>query len=177
MTIACLGWGSLIWAPGNLPVEKEWFEDGPKIRIEFTRQSKDGRLTLVIVPNAPEVSSLWAIMTVGDIADARASLKEREGTPKHEYIGSWSEGDQAPTSIPSLPNWAAARNIKGVVWTALPAKFNSENRAPSPSEAIKYLSSLTGEARVRAEEYVRKAPAQINTPYRKLIVSELGWKY
>lgn len=46
--IVCLGWGSLIWNPGVLKTQGYWHDSGPKISVEYLRQSKDGRLTLVI---------------------------------------------------------------------------------------------------------------------------------
>jgi len=41
--IACIGWGSLIWDPRDLLVQREWFKDGALLPVEFARQAfKDG---------------------------------------------------------------------------------------------------------------------------------------
>lgn len=177
MVIACLGWGSLIWDPRDLPVGGAWFEDGPLIRVEFSRQSNDGRLTLVIIDSAPEVRSLWATLNSKTLIDARSALMKREGTSKEEYIASWSRGDEAPKTIPGLPEWAAGRDITDVVWTALPSRFADAARAPTALEAVRYLDGLTDKGRDLAEEYIRRAPLQIDTPYRRAIVQELGWTH
>ncbi len=76
MIIACLGWGSLIWDTRTLPVRRQWFMDGPFAPVEFTRQSSDGRITLVIDRNAHPVRLLWAQMATTDLAHARESLRE-----------------------------------------------------------------------------------------------------
>ena len=58
--IVCLGWGFLIWRPGDLPVG-DWRDDGPELKVEFVRESTDHRLTLVLDPDAddPVVSVNW----------------------------------------------------------------------------------------------------------------------
>jgi hypothetical protein len=75
MKIACLGWGSLIWDPRSLPIQREWFKDGSFAPVEFTRQSTDGRMTLVIDPTASPVRLLWAHMLTTDLQPAREALE------------------------------------------------------------------------------------------------------
>lgn len=175
--IACLGWGSLVWDPRELPIQSNWFKDGPLIQVEFARQSQDGRITLVLEPTAPPVRSLWAIMDTTDIAAARETLRLREDIPSGSAnrIGAWSAGDPLPQLIPDLPEWVRARAIHGVVWTALPSKFDGTERTPTEDEVVRYLGQLMGEQRKNAERYVRYTPAQIDTPYRRRIEAELHW--
>lgn len=92
-------------------------------------------------------------------------------------IGSWQQGDPPPQLIPELPEWARAHGIDAAIWTALKARFNGKEAAPSAEEVIEYLRKLTGPARVNAERYVRWAPRQIDTEYRRKIEAELGWTH
>jgi cation transport regulator ChaC len=177
--IACLGWGSLIWDSRGLPTQRQWFTDGPFVRAEFLRQSRDGRLTLVLDPSASVVRSLWAVMDATTLNEAREALRKREDIPEanaKKHIQVWTRGDSAPAPLVGLPPWAVSRGIDSVVWTALPPKFENENgTAPTIDEAVLYLSGLTGEERVRAESYIRFAPRQIDTPYRRRIEATLYW--
>jgi hypothetical protein len=62
------------------------------------------------------------------------------------------------------------------VWTNLPPKFNDEDkRIPTAEEAVTYLRGLQGEKREKAEQYIRMAPKQVDTDYRRRIHVELGW--
>ena len=174
--IACLGWGSLIWDPRNLPIRRYWFDDGPLIPLEFARQSKDGRITLVIVPTARPVRSLWTLMDSDNLDEVKELLRLREGPTIPEYIGNWSRGRLSPASIPGLSEWALARNIDSVVWTKLPPKFKGKgNRPPGVEDVVQHLQALTGTERDAAEEYIRRAPRQIDTAYRRRIEAELHW--
>ena len=173
--IACLGWGSLIWNPRDLPVCSEWFKNGPMVRVEFARRSNDGRMTLVLVEAGSEVQSLWGLMAVESVEAAAENLRKREET-QMKYIGVWNCGQSSPNSIPQLAEWAQGENLDGVVWTALPPKFCGKNgRMPGEEEVVEYLRSLTGCHRKKAKEYVRKAPRQIRTSYRSRIEKEFHW--
>ena len=174
-TIACLGWGSLIWDPRELPIQRKWFADGPFLRVEFLRQSRDSRITLVLEQSAAPVRSLWAVMDASDLQPAKDALFEREGCKKPEHIASWSRGVATPPSIVELPQWAEAHGIDHVVWTGLPPKIGNQERVPTINEVLAHLKGLIGAPRDTAETYIRRTPRQIDTAYRRRIEAELGW--
>ena len=176
--IACLGWGSLIWKPGKLALQGPWLNDGPLVQVEFLRKSKDGRITLVLDDSAAPVQSRWALMNTPDIAQAVTSLREREEIRKkyeHRDIGVWQTGDDPPPLITGLPEWAVHHGVGAVIWTNLGHKFDAMTRPSKEDEVVEYLKGLTGQRRKVAEEYVRRAPRQVNTAYRRKIVEKLGW--
>lgn len=175
MLIACLGWGSLIWEPGALPIHGDWLPDGPWLPIEFGRQSKDQRLTLVIVPEySASVRSLWTCFSLRDLGQAREALRAREDTvPRH--ISAWQAGATEDAAPPGIEAWARKRSLDAVVWTGLPPRLDGVERLPSADEAVAHLRRLPDEQKRRAENYVRMAPLQIDTPYRRRFESEFGW--
>lgn len=182
MKIACLGWGSLIWRPENLLLRSGWFMDGPLLPIEYARQSKDGRLTLVITEKAKPVRTLWATMATSELATAKTSLRIREAIPERRLetlIGSVTASEPTSDNFKlTIQHWATNLNLDAVIWTNLPPKFKStENHVPTIEEAISYLNLLDSDARKAAEEYVRKTPQQIDTDYRRIFETEFGWTF
>lgn len=178
ISIACLGWGSLVWEPRGLPIQGQWFNDGPLIHVEFARQSQDGRITLVLTESANPVRSLWAVMKSAELASAKSDLRKRERIPEvneEKHIGSWSIGQPSPALIPHLDKWATAHRVAHAVWTNLPAKFNGKGECPSSDQIVQYLDGLTGAQRNLAEHYVRFTPRQIDTQYRRHIEAALQW--
>lgn len=172
--IVCLGWGSLIWHPNNLPVSGPWRNDGPELPVEYVRQSNNGRLTLVLDDQSIPLQVYWAPLNVSRLDHAVDRLREREGCIARR-IGRWP-GDELYPHSAKIQAWAEPKGIKGVVWTALGPKFdNTQDRRPSQTEALVYLRSLDIEASKLAEEYVRKTPTQITTEYRKAFELGLGW--
>jgi hypothetical protein len=158
--IACLGWGSLVWDPKELPIHRDWFRDGPFVSAEFARQSEDGRITLVLHPTAIPVRALWAIMDCTTLEDAREALRKRERihSKNRDDIDDWTQGQADPEAISGLAHWAGSIGVSSAVWTALPPKFDNQDRPPNEQEVVDYLRGLRGRLREAAEEYVRRTP-------------------
>ena len=175
--IACLGWGSLIWDPRELPVG-EWQPEGPEVNVEFVRQSSHDRLTLALHGEADAVTSLWARMTFDRLDAAVVALAKREGTTV-QNIGRWCTGASDLPNIDNLGPWAAQQGIDSVIWTALGPKFQHNDgrpltAAPTAVDAVAYLTQLSNDGKAaNAKEYVCRAP--VDTAYRQRIVHSLGW--
>ncbi|MBP7482407.1 MAG: hypothetical protein KA788_07730 [Lacunisphaera sp.] len=156
-----------------------WSPDGPLVRVEFLRESRDKRITLVLGGRFPLVPSLWCFMAVGTLMEARARLALREGISAHRInldIGAWSQGDAEVPTIPGLAAWTAAAGVSHVVWTALAPKFGGQaGRVPTVDEVLLHLDGLAGAERDVAEQYVRRTPRQVDTVYRRAIEARLGW--
>lgn len=174
---ACLGWGSLIWEPGDLPIYHEWHEDGPKMPLEFARKSSDGRMTLVVCERGTVCSTLWNTLSSTSLEEARQALANREGLPSTKNAAFWT-CDSSSGHLGAELVGAWANKLAGVVWTGLPPKSpvtKQNNDYPSVEDVISHLGGLSGHSAARAEEYVRQAPDQIATAYRARIVEEFGW--
>ena len=130
----------------SLPIQREWFKDGPFTPVEFTRQSSDGRITLVIDPTASPVRLLWAHMLSPDLASAKQALRDREGITAKEWepmIGAWQHGAPAPAIIPDLERWADAHGLDAAIWTALGPKLDNREASPQAPREIMRSSTLS----------------------------------
>jgi len=181
--IACLGWGSLIWKQEKLPVHSGWDEDGPELPVEFARQSKrDKKISLVICESSPRVRTFWALLNVVDMRAAKEALAEREGirNANARTVGFWdaATGSAQGMENVAIADWAASRNLAGVVWTSLSCGFADRRGVmPRGEEIVSYLRTLEGTDLAVAREYVCKTRPQIDTPYRRLIEETLKWTY
>lgn len=182
LTIACLGWGSLIWDPRDLPIRGCWFDDGPLLPIEFARESRDGRITLVIcdVYVVYRVRALWVLMEESDREAARRALASRESVSKDEIdnsIGFWeASGKSSGAAAQEIAGWAQIKRLDAVVWTSLEVGLRNERgKLPTIDRILDHLRSLPHAQGKLAEEYIRKAPPQIDTDYRRRIAKEFGW--
>lgn len=77
-----------------------------------------------------------------------------------------------------IGEWAKSQGFDHVIWTALPPKFGHQDGVPPPSAqaAIEYLASRDPKVRRDAEEYVRRAPKQVRTPFRAVFEEHFGWR-
>lgn len=182
MKIVVLGWGSLIWNPRDLRKVGEWQTDGPLLPIEFARISRDGQLTLVLFPKGKKVRVLWACMTTNNLKEAIDNLSDVEGT-EIERIGFVSlvsgkcRCNVVPDVATDIKQWATKNGVDAVIWTDLPSNFKDKTCKPLTSDnVILYLRNLQGrEIKSKAEEYIRKTPAQVRTEFRGIIEERLGW--
>lgn len=174
--VGCLAWGSLEWDPRTLKVNLPWQHDGPTLPVEYLRQSLKGHLTLVLAEIGAPVITVWTTMTVANLSEGVESLRFREGEKLNEkHIGRWPCETPYPFSA-TISAWAKAKELDAVVWTALPPKFDGiDNRVPSAEEALNHLAGLSREAAATAEEYVRRTPLAVRTPFRALFEKERGW--
>jgi hypothetical protein len=179
--IAVLAWGSLVWDPRELRTAAAFAPNGPLLPIEFCRISSDGRLTLVIDKAVGDLCRTYSAPSVFTSLDtAIENLRERE-TRHAEDIGfaEPASGRQSeiamerhPEAVASIADWTAATGYDAAIWTALGSNFDEWNKAGeqfSVTAAIGYLETLKGEdpaAFVRALDYIRKAPGEVETPVR-----------
>lgn len=107
---------------------------------------------------------------------AKENLRVREGRINSSNIGVWTKGQRSPRLIDGLDLWAESIGASAIIRTNLPPKFDEIKRGrPTLDEAVLYLNSLEGTPRHLAEEYIRKTPAQIRTPYRSRFEKCFGW--
>jgi len=136
-------------------------------------------MTLVLVPGSKVIRVLWALFSHGDPEMAKRELAERERISEEcieKSIGVWSPEATANDDVAnSISHWAINKDLDFVVWTALRPKFKGEYRVPEVEEVIQFLSKLPYEKSKYAQEYIRRAPIQIDTDYRRIIEKELGW--
>jgi hypothetical protein len=178
MKIACIGWGSLLWKPGPLPLISAWMPDGPLLPLEFARVGDGGELAIVLCKDGLPTPTWWACLNLSEIAAARELLRQREQiAPEHpEWVGSAIAHEGGEGDCMGIVQWLRQHCLDAAVWTALPPRFGGqEGRKPDAEEAVRYLAGLEGPIREHARSYVCQVPSNIYTPYRHAIAQRLGW--
>lgn len=184
--IGILAWGSLVWRPTHcettleLRTPGQWEPDGPPLPLEFARISRDGSLTLVVVPDYPHlVTALWSVSAFDDLDAAVRNLAARECIRTN--LSSIHGVDQDGSPIGSVPMPIASTvhqwlrdhpaSPQAAIWTGLgtqPSRWRQRGYDDgfTPDNAIAYLRSLRDDQDHQAFEYLRRTPEQIKTPVR-----------
>ena len=150
--------------------------------IEFARISSDGRLTLVIKDKVNNVTTLFAVASFENLDEAILDLAIREGCGKNKIGYCVKQGKEfCPPKFKyemNVLNWLDVKDdIDAVLWTNLSPNFEDKiGLKLNAPNVINYLRHLPLETQVKAEEYIRKAPAIIDTPIRRAIIEQLKWK-
>jgi hypothetical protein len=182
MRIAILGWGSLLWegGPDFDTWHDPWEYDGPTLKLEFSRISEKRlrALTLVIdTEHGIETAVAWCLSKRATVADAMCDLRAREGTTL-EKIG---QATITPEARPLncgvtedvIAAWGRAKNLDAIIWTALKSNFEKKTKQPfSVGAVVSHLKTLTPEGKVKAAEYVWRAPEFVKTPVRTALQTE-----
>ena len=77
----------------------------------------------------------------------------------------------------ALDTWRQAQALDALVWSDLPANFTARTggRPLTPEHAIAYLAGLSRADRRGAAEYLRRLPADVQTPIRQAVLAHFGW--
>ncbi len=181
MNIACLGWGSLIWDPRELPFCGRWQPDGPYLPIEFARESGGPRITLVIADVEQQVPSLWTLMAVATLEEARLALGRREAVADQHIpyaVGCWEKRTDKVYGAggEKIRAWAQQQGLDAVVWTNLWCGFkHARQQMPTYRQVLSFLNKIPPQQRHAAEQYVRRTPRQVDTVFRRKLQRDLGW--
>jgi len=181
LKIVVLAWGSLVWDRRDLKIAAEFAPNGPLLPVEFCRIAKDGRLTLAIDETFGDVCTSYSAPSALDALDqAIENLRLREETSASN-IGfvEPASGRQSDTAVHRHPQvcatiaaWTEASGYDAAIWTALESNFDQYGKGGEPfsvTAALRYLETLERDdaaAFARALDYIRKAPAEVQTPVR-----------
>ena len=123
------------------------------------------------------VRVLWALMTTDDENVACDLLRKREDIPEKNIsdihfvraTDSLESVDEVEKKIKmEIIEWLNLKQLDMAIWTGLPGERTIQ-------EILTHLSGLRGNERNHAEKYIRKAPKQIDTYYRRAIEAKFGW--
>ncbi|HXD34603.1 MAG TPA: hypothetical protein VN643_26015 [Pyrinomonadaceae bacterium] len=170
--IAILGWGSLLREDGGDfdRWRDEWRFDGPCVKIEFSRISKTrlGALTLVVdIEDGVTNTVAWCMSKRKSAQDAVADLGAEKVLKSTRYEA-WFPAIRFPMmTAKTIAVWATSKKLDVVVWTGLPSNFSKKlNQPVSLEAAVAYLKRLPLDGKLKAAEYIWRAPDFVTTPLR-----------
>jgi hypothetical protein len=179
MTIALLGWDSLLWEanPAFDTQHGPWELDGPRLPLEFSRISAARKSALTLVLDKQHGTSCpvaWCRSHRNVASEAVQDLLTREQA-KGEFIRQVHCDVVLPATAPSIDvaiaGWGRSKGLTTVIWTALSSNFSKATGKPfSVSSAMAHIKSLPDPGKRAAYEYVTLAPAFVRTPLRSALL-------
>ncbi|HEV2174032.1 MAG TPA: hypothetical protein VGR71_10710 [Nitrospira sp.] len=179
MRIAVLGWGSLVWDPGDLLiVDNAWHKGGPVLPIELSRlSSRRGHFTYVIDPtNGARVPTRYGISVYEVLEDAIGNLARREAcasTAIGYTVSNDSELHRARKGVPweEIRKWAQHAETDAAIWTDLGPKLLNSWNEWSVERALHYWKTAIPPDRLPdAARYASSAPPEIDTEFRRGLI-------
>lgn len=179
--IALLGWGSLLWEPNEAfdAHHGPWESGGPILKLEFSRKSQTrlNALTLVIDEvHGSQTTVAYSLSSRFDVDDAIIDLRCREGTTLKNigFVRKDTGRHQCRSEgiHKSIDEWAVSKKMDAVVWTDLASNFEGF----SVPAAIAHIQGLEPKAKVKAAEYVWRAPEFVDTKLRVALQAEPWFK-
>ncbi|TME51109.1 MAG: hypothetical protein E6I60_10890 [Chloroflexi bacterium] len=176
MKIAILGWGSLVWDPGELRiVEGGWHKGGPTLPIELSRLSSGRRhFTYVIDPeHGRHVPTRYAISRYEQLDDAVCDLACREGCASSAIGYVTSQDTGAHRARPGVPwqeirRWVKENESNAAIWTDLGPKLPEGWKEWSVDRALLYWQTMIPADKLAdAARYASSAPAEVDTEFRR----------
>lgn len=175
MNIEIISWGSLVSDPRTLKVFG-WNNDGPVIPIEFTRVSRDGRLTPVINENVGGlVQTYHAHSRFNNLRQAIDNFIERENIeenrigiiePSINRISECCRRHNSTTQI--ILNWGRQTEYDAILYCALGTRFKDVLDLDYTVEnALSYLEELDQTTKLNAIRYLLNIPEQTLTPFMR----------
>jgi hypothetical protein len=192
MKIAILSWGSLITSgvQRGLVIVGDWHTGGPVLPIEFSRISQSGEragcLTLVIdEQNGVNVPTHYSQSAHTNLNNAILNLRTVERItliPSIGYVNLVNNTEREfsrrkhPIACNTIKAWAQTHGWDAVIWTSLLSNFEDKTGYPYTLEnAIQYMSHLREPVTSKAYEYIRNAPSDVMTPFRRVMDDSLAF--
>ena len=186
MTVAIIGYGSLIWDLDDLApkVDGDWqMGTGPAMPVEFSRVSPKRKKALaLVIENDLEHSSATSFIASKRtrLKDAMDDLAARERTHLGHIGWATRQGDAQSCNdgvAQTVVTWLSETGYSAAVWTDLNGNFKDETGVPfSHEQASSYLQNLPAESLHEAWRYITYAPAETNTPFRRYLSGQDWWQ-
>ncbi|MEL6677379.1 MAG: hypothetical protein AAFQ51_01660 [Pseudomonadota bacterium] len=185
MSIAIIGWGSLIWDLDTLShdVVGDWHMGaGPRFPLEFSRISPKRKMGLAVCidPDHGAPCPTHCIRSArGSLGQAIADLAERERAPTDRigFVTASGAASRLPYAIHTARAWLVHSGFEAAVWTDLEPVFEERTGVPfSVPAAITYLKTLRGESLAEAHRYISEAPDGTRTPLRQALETDPWWQ-